>query len=123
VLKPSKAYIAIPTRPPAERVMPASEQTINTAYQIFTERLGRVEYLIGYEGNAFACTGNVQEDLLNITAVHPMREDAIAEFLENANTDWKTVKELIKNGNLVELEYQGKKFYMRKLYGYHASLS
>ena len=123
VLKPAKAYVAVPTRPPAEQVEPASEQTINAAYQIFTERLGTVvEYLIGYEGNAFACTGSAQEDLLSITAVHPMREDAVAQFLRNAGTGWETVQNLIESHSLVELEYQGKKFYMRKLPGSQASL-
>jgi wyosine [tRNA(Phe)-imidazoG37] synthetase (radical SAM superfamily) len=115
VLKPARAYIAIPTRPPTEQVEPATEETINAAYQTFKEKLDWVEYLIGYEGNAFACTGNVQEDLLSITAVHPMREDAVAEFLKNAGTDWETIQELIDNGSLVDLEYQGKKFYMRKM--------
>jgi wyosine [tRNA(Phe)-imidazoG37] synthetase (radical SAM superfamily) len=114
-LKPQKAYVAIPTRPPAERVEPATEQTINTAYQVFAERLGGVEYLIGYEGNAFACTGNVQEDLLSITSVHPMREEAVVEFLENAGTGWETIQHLVEKRDLVELEYQGKKFYMRRL--------
>jgi wyosine [tRNA(Phe)-imidazoG37] synthetase (radical SAM superfamily) len=123
VLKPARAYVAVPTRPPAERVEPASEQPVNAAYHIFTERLGRVvEYLIGYEGNAFACTGNAQEDLLSITAVHPMREDAVAEFLKNAGTGWETVQNMIEDHSLVELEYQGKKFYMRKLPGPQASL-
>ncbi len=116
-MKPARSYIAIPTRPPAEQVEPATEQTINTAYQIFKEKLGEVEYLIGYEGNAFACTDNVQEDLLSITAVHPMREDAVAEFLKNTSTDWGIIQELIDNGSLIVLEYQGKKFYMRKLPG------
>jgi len=115
VLKPAKGYVAIPTRPPAEWVEPAGEGSINAAYQIFTERLPAVEYLIGYEGNAFACTGDVQGDLLSITAVHPMREDAVAEFLKNSRSGWDTIQELINNGSLVELEYQGKKFYMRKL--------
>ena len=123
LLKPTKAYVAIPTRPPAERVMPASEQSINAAYQIFIETLSSVEYLIGYEGNTFACTGNFQEDLLSITAVHPMREEAVAEFLRNASASWEIVQDLIKKHFLTELEYQGKKFYMRKLHGYHASLS
>jgi wyosine [tRNA(Phe)-imidazoG37] synthetase (radical SAM superfamily) len=116
--KPQKAYVAIPARPPAERVEPATEQTINTAYQVFAERLRGVrgvEYLIGYEGNAFVCTGNVQEDLLSITSVHPMREEAVEEFLENAGTSWKTVQHMIEKRDLVELEYQGKKFYMRRL--------
>ena len=117
-LKPDIAYIAVPTRPPAERwVKPASEETINRAFQAFAERLGegRVEYLIGYEGNAFAFTGNVEEDLLSITAVHPMREEAVKEFLRKANANWSVVERLLREGKLIELEYNGKKFYMRKL--------
>jgi len=115
-LKPNKAYLAIPTRPPAKAtVTAASEQVINMAYQIFSERLSGVEYLIGYEGNAFAFTGKVEDDLLGITSVHPMREEAIIEFLKKADADWSVIEKLIEEGNLVELEYQGRKFYMRKL--------
>jgi len=115
-LKPSKAYLAIPTRPPAEKeVRAAGEQAVNMAYQIFTKNLSDVEYLIGYEGNAFALTGKVEDDLLSITAVHPMRREAVAEFLKQSDTDWRVVEKLIKDGSLVELEYQGRKFYARKL--------
>jgi wyosine [tRNA(Phe)-imidazoG37] synthetase (radical SAM superfamily) len=115
-LKPNMAYLAIPTRPPAvATITSASEQVINMAYQIFGKRLSNVEYLIGYEGNAFASTGNAREDLLSITSVHPMREEAVGEFLKRAGTSWDSVQDLIKSHNLVELEYQGKKFYMRKL--------
>ena len=73
--KLDKAYIAIPTRPPAEKwVKQAKEEVANVAFQIFSQNLGvnRVEYLMGYEGNAFAFTGNVEEDLLSIMAVHLM---------------------------------------------------
>jgi len=121
-LEPATAYLAIPTRPPAERVESATEQNINMAYQIFTERLNNVEYLIGYEGNDFASTGNVQEDILNITAVHPMREEAVAEFLSRSGASWEVVQNMVEKRILVELEYLGKKFFMRKLHGYHASL-
>ncbi len=115
-LKPNKAYLAIPTRPPAKRtITAASEQIINMTYQIFSKRLSSVEYLIGYEGNAFASTGNVEDDLLSITSVHPMREEAVIEFLRKTGTGWRVVEKLIKGGSLMELEYQGKKFYMRKL--------
>lgn len=115
-LKPNKAYLAIPTRPPAQKeVKAASESAINTAYQIFKDKLGSVEYLIGYEGNAFAFTGEVEDDLLSITSVHPMRQEAVMEFLKKANTDWKVIEKLIKDGRLLELEYEGRKFYMRKL--------
>jgi hypothetical protein len=85
------------------------------AYQIFREGLSDVEYLIGYEGNAFASTGNAKDDLLSITAVHPMREDAVAELLNKAGDDWQSVRELIDDGSLVRLEYRGKSFYTRRL--------
>ncbi|AFK22560.1 radical SAM protein [Pyrococcus sp. ST04] len=117
-LKPDKAYIAVPTRPPAEKwVRPASEEIIAKAYSLFSDALGegRVEYLIGYEGNAFAFTGDVVEDLLSITAVHPMREEAVKELLKKANASWEIVERLIEEGKLIVLEYNGVKFYMRKL--------
>jgi len=114
-LKPAKAYLAIPTRPPAERIEPATEQVLNNAYQTFSKRLSNVEYLIGYEGNVFSSTGNAVDDLLSITAVHPMREEAVMELLNRFNTGWGIVQKLINNGSLVELEYQGRKFYARKI--------
>jgi wyosine [tRNA(Phe)-imidazoG37] synthetase (radical SAM superfamily) len=115
-LQPAAAYLSIPIRPPAEKwVHPPSEETINRAYQILSGRLDRVEYLIGYEGNAFTFTGDVEEDLLSITAVHPMREDAVNEFLALAGAAWPTVRGLVAQGQLVEAEYKGHKFYMRKL--------
>ena len=113
-----KAFIAVPTRPPAEnRVQPVKEETVNTAFQVFSEKLGadRVEYLIGYEGNAFAFTGRVEEDLLSITAVHPMRKEAVKEFLKKANTDWRVVEKLLEEDKLTELEYEGNKYYLKRL--------
>jgi wyosine [tRNA(Phe)-imidazoG37] synthetase (radical SAM superfamily) len=115
-----KAYIAIPTRPPTEKwVKPAEEETINKAFQAFAEKLGadRVEYLIGYEGNAFAFTGKVEEDLLSITAVHPMRKEAVKEFLRKADMDWNVIEKLFHEGKLVEVEYEGNKYFMRRLLG------
>jgi wyosine [tRNA(Phe)-imidazoG37] synthetase (radical SAM superfamily) len=116
--KLNKAYIAVPTRPPTEQwAKPAKEENVNAAFQVFSEKLGvdRVEHLIGYEGNAFAFTGNVEEDLLSITAVHPMRKDAVKEFLVKASADWRFIEELLREGKLVELEYEGNRYYMRKL--------
>ena len=64
-LQPSTAYLAIPTRPPAEEwVLPPDEATINRAYHVFSERIAHVEVLIGYEGNAFAQTGDPAETCL-----------------------------------------------------------
>jgi wyosine [tRNA(Phe)-imidazoG37] synthetase (radical SAM superfamily) len=113
-----KAYLAIPTRPPTERwVTPAKEETVNAAFQVFAEKLGanKLEYLIGYEGNAFSFTGRVEEDLLSITSVHPMRKEAVKEFLRKTNTSWSIIEKLLLENKLVGLEYEGKVYYMRKL--------
>jgi wyosine [tRNA(Phe)-imidazoG37] synthetase (radical SAM superfamily) len=119
-LQPARAYLSIPTRPPAEEwVQPPGEEAINRAYQILSGKVDQVEYLIGYEGNAFAFTGDVEEDLLSITAVHPMREDAVSKFLERAGADWPVVRGLIAKRQLIEMEYGGRKFYMRKLHARH----
>jgi len=74
----------------------------------------QVEYLIGYEGNAFAFTGEVKDDILSITSVHPMREDALQDFLKRAKSNWTVIEQLLKEDKLVESEYEGKKFYLRK---------
>ena len=116
-LKPAKAYLSVPTRPTAEQVKPASERSINAAFQTFSKKLKRVECITGYEGNAFSSTGNAREDLLSITAVHPMREDAVQELLNRSGKGRDTVQRLVSEGSLVEVKYHGKKFYARRTAG------
>lgn len=116
-IEPMNAFLAIPTRPPAVDIIRSpNEEIINRAYQIFSEYLDHVEYLIGYEGNAFTYTGDVEEDILSITAVHPMREDAIANLLVRSNTNREIIEKLIIEEKLIEIEYFGNKFYLRKFF-------
>jgi len=117
-LKPDRAYIAVPTRPPAERwVKPAGERALASAYAAFSEALGpeRVEFLVGFEGEEFVSTGDPVEDLLGITSVHPMREDALETYLRENRLSFEAVRKLIEEEKLLELEYGGHRFYMRKL--------
>lgn len=117
-LKPKKSYISVSIRPPAKKwVHPPDEYSLNLAHQVFREKSIDTELLIGYEGNAFAFTGNVEEDLLSIMSVHPMREDAVNEFLEKAKADPTTAKRLVKEGKLVDTHYKDRIFYIRKLQG------
>ena len=115
-LQPAAAYLAIATRPPAEEwARVPDEATLNRAYQILSDKVERVEYLVGYEGDEFSFTGNVEEDLLSITAVHPMREDAVTAFLVRAGEEWAAVQRLVARDQLVEAEYGDHKFYLRRL--------
>lgn len=114
-VSPDISYISIPTRPTAEKwAEPAEESKVGLAYQLFSKRELKAEYLIGYEGNAFASTGDFENDMLSITSVHPMREEAVNELLQKNNASWDVVKELINEDKLVELEFDRKNFYVRK---------
>jgi len=115
-LRPERSYIAIPTRPPTVKgLAPASDHVLNLAYQVFTETLPHVELLIGQGGDEFGYSGNIENDLLDITSVHPMSEKNIKEYLKNAGAEWQIITGLIERGSLVELEYRGQKFYLRRL--------
>lgn len=115
-VSPDKAYIAVPTRPPAEDwANPADEEKINRAYREFSKEVDDVEYLLGYEGNQFSSTGNFQEDLLSITAVHPMREEGVEELLRKTESDPELVEELVEEGKLIKNEFEDSVYYMRKL--------
>lgn len=114
-LAPTTAYLALPTRPPAEPwVRPADEHAMLRAYHIFQQYLPKVEYLTEFEGTAFVPSGPVEQDLLDITAVHPMREDAVRAFVARAGAEWSVVQELLARGQLVQTEYQGRQFYLRR---------
>ena len=114
-LNPKKSYLSVPTRPPAEiEVKPTSETNLNIAYQVFTKHGIDTEYLIGYEGNNFGFTGDIEEDLLGIASVHPIRKDGVIELLKKADRDWSVVDNLLHESKLMEVEYQNSKFYVRK---------
>jgi wyosine [tRNA(Phe)-imidazoG37] synthetase (radical SAM superfamily) len=114
-VKPETSFLAIPIRPPAvSTALPPDEAHLNEAYHIFSERLGSVEYLTGYEGNEFSSTGNATEDILSITAVHPMREDAMRELLLKTGDNWNVVEGLVQDGRLKESLYNAHRYYLRK---------
>ena len=113
-LQHSVSYISVPTRPPSESwVEPPDEETLNLAYMKFYEVLNRVEFLISYEGTDFTLTGKAEDDLLAITSVHPMREDAVRELLGKAGADISLVEKLIEKNLIVKTEFGGNCFYLR----------
>ena len=65
-------------------------------------------------GDAFAYSGDIQDDLLSITAVHPMRKSAVRALLKKAGADWRVVEQLIMDGKLVKTDYQGEEYFLRR---------
>ena len=118
-VNPKIAYIAIPTRPPAfENTLPADETAVALAYEIFTRHGLSAELLTGYEGNAFASSGNFIDDILSITAVHPMRKDAVLELMAHANATEMDLRQLVDNGLIKRITFSGQDFYLRKFNNY-----
>ena len=114
-LQPSTAYLGIPTRPPAERwANPAGERAVTQAHEWLSNRLSRVELLTGHEGVGFGTTGDAEADLLSITSVHPMREEAVRTLLAEGGANWSLVERLVKTGALAKLEYREETFFLRR---------
>jgi len=114
-LNPAKSYLSIPTRPPALRtVIPADIEKLNLAWQIFNNHHILTEYLTGFEGSETGYTGNIYTDILNITAVHPLREDSMQKLLQNDNADFQVVTSLINQHLIKSTFYNGNKYYLRE---------
>jgi hypothetical protein len=93
---------------------PPDKRTLNSAFQSPSEKLQGVEYLIGYEGGAFASTGDVAADLSSITAVHLRWEDAVTTLLRESGVLWATMRRLVQQGLLPKAEYRGYRYYTRR---------
>ncbi len=110
------AYLAVPSRPPAETwAQSPDETTLTKAYQIFSKHLNSVEILTGFSNETFAVTGDVVNDLLAITSVHPMRESEVLTFLQKGGVNKAQLAKLVDEGKLVRIQHEGQAFYLRKL--------
>ena len=112
-INPSKAYILVPTRPPAETYVTApDEDTLNKAYQIFKDFNIDTELLTHFEGDEFTFSSDLEKELLSILAVHPMRIDSVRKFLAKSNSKWNVVEELINSKKIKEVIYNNNSYFI-----------
>ncbi len=115
-IHPLKAYILVPTRPPAEASAKAPEgNVLAAAIQIFSSIIGSVELLAENEGTNFSFSSDAEKELLSILAVHPMRKDAVEDFLLHSKTPWSLVDDLIKNNLLKKVVYSKDTFFIKNI--------
>ncbi len=113
-ISPYKAYIGVPTRPPAEPWVSRPEpESITAAYAIFTKEGLNAETLTGYESSGFVVTDNPVEEILEITAVHPMRSDAVEDVLNRFGVGEDVLQQLVKEGRIRKVHYEGWDYYIR----------
>jgi wyosine [tRNA(Phe)-imidazoG37] synthetase (radical SAM superfamily) len=113
-INPWKAYLSIPVRPPVEKIVKAPDaENVNMAWQIFHKNQIDTELLTGFEGTNAGFTGSIYDDILNITAVHPLREDTLAKLLENDGAGYEVVDFMIMQHLIKTVSYEGNKYFIR----------
>ncbi len=116
-INPATAYLSIPTRPPAYSGIKAPEiDKVNQAWQIFTDKGINTELLIGFEGTNVGFTGNAYEDILNTTAVHPLREDTMIELINKDKYDISIIESLLDQRLIKKVKYNNQTFYFRNYF-------
>ena len=115
-LEPLRAYVAIPTRPPAEPWVRAPSPDaarrvadVFRAAEIPTSCL--VEEIEAGE-QPFAVAGDPAQGLLGIVAVHPMTASAARDYLARSGADWSVAQALLDSGRIVAVRH-GRRTYLR----------
>lgn len=112
-LQPMKSYLSIPTRPPAESwVAPPSLETIKRIIQTISKRVPFIDLLIEAESPDFISSGNVEEDILGVIAVHPLREQALRNMIVQSGACWSVVENLLASRKIKRVQYRGEWFYI-----------
>ncbi len=107
-ISPNRLYIVTPIRPPAESwVQPPAPERILHAQEI----LGQAETIELQESGDFGLTAftGAREALMEIGSRHPLRfEQGIG--IENSFSETGTVNELLREKQLVKVEYHGTEY-------------
>lgn len=112
----ARAYLAIPVRPPAVAGIHGPDETVLThIHQQWATQGLDVELLAGQEGEDFALPGELERELLAITAVHPLRQSALDALLRKAGAPRERVEALLRDGRLKRVDHDGETFYVRAL--------
>jgi wyosine [tRNA(Phe)-imidazoG37] synthetase (radical SAM superfamily) len=113
-LSPARAYLAIPTRPPADRaVRPPTRTVLTRAVQRLARVLPRLGLLTEDEAGPFAQTGDPIDDLLAILAIHPMREEAAKAYLAASTIGAEGLDALLAAGSVMRCRYRDRTFVRR----------
>ncbi len=109
-----RAYLAVPIRPPAVAGLHGPDEAVLTrVHQQWTALGVDVELLTGHEGEDFAFGGDLEGELLALTAVHPLRQSALDALLRKAGAHPAVVEAMLHDGRLKQVIHAGETFYLR----------
>ncbi|NMB56176.1 MAG: radical SAM protein [Leptolinea sp.] len=113
-INPHVAYFSIPIRPPCLNwVKPPSKEFMENFLLNTIHTLPTADILFEAETGNFVSTGDLTNDILDITSVHPLREEALAGIIANAGNGWEVVDQMIKKKMIACVRYHSGNFYVR----------
>jgi len=109
---PDRVYIVTPIRPPAESWV---EPTIPDRILLAQKILGESWDITGRESGEFGVSefSNAREAIYEICSRHPLRENQALE-IERKFSQEGTIEQMIRNSELVKIEYQGETYILPK---------
>lgn len=116
-INPARSYLAAPIRPPAEKwVQAPAETSMLEAYNIFKDQLLHVEYLLTSAESCAIVGDDLAQELLAITAVHPLREETVSGLLNDRENGHQILNELLESKKLFFTEFEGQRFLVRRMH-------
>lgn len=115
---PDTAYIAAPTRPPAEPwVRPAPSRGLVRAHEVLGQRLPRVELIVAEPCAPFQPSSDLERELVGVTAVHPLDDESVVELGGGSATALDVAERLVAEGRLDAVTYRGRRFFVPAVAG------
>ena len=110
-LEPVRAYVAVPTRPPAEPWVhaPPRAAALRVADAFRAAELPTTCLVEDLE-EPFGASDDAGGGLLGIVAVHPMTEAAARGYLERSGADWSVVRRLLQDGSIERVAFDGESY-------------
>jgi wyosine [tRNA(Phe)-imidazoG37] synthetase (radical SAM superfamily) len=115
-LRPCRSYLSIPIRPPAEdEVKPPSATVLTEIVQTLRKRHDFIVPLFENEEDGFQSIGDLRNNILDITAVHPIRQSALRDMVFQSGNDWTIVEEMLREGTIEKIQYSDETFFRKNL--------
>lgn len=111
-LKHDKAYFTIPIRPTAEpyATIPSKNTLMDLSNYIYAN-IRDAEMLCCPESGDFSIFDKIENDILGILSVHPMREEALKSMLEKKDLNRSIIDLLVERGDIKRVSYEETTFY------------
>ena len=110
-LKPKFSYFMNPIYPPANNyAISIDAESLSYVSKIINENVANSVLLNGANNEELFITDDFENELLGLLAIHPIKEDAINNFVKT-NQYAEKLNELISNNVIKQIEFNGGRYF------------